>query len=228
MNFDGGLTPGYYTLGSTAQIAQGNSSGVYATPTGDTSNYLSTGNSSITITPSSAYNYFGLYWGSLDDYNSISFKEANGTSVSYTGGQIAGFAGIPTDGATSVYVNFALTGTTFSSITLSSGQYAFESDNHAFGNIAAAPEPATWGVARGRHRVDSAWKAAPEAAKMIPVKSVGQFSRVTGLAISFRPCSPHTPCRKPRPTTLRKLARGPRQPWFSASQLPAATVRNIQ
>ena len=70
-------------------------SGVYAqpggpyptNPQGDNTPYLSVpstdGNGTVTLTLSSAYNYFGLYWGSMDDYNTLTF---------YSGGFLVGLS----------------------------------------------------------------------------------------------------------------------------------------
>ena len=150
VNFNGDTAPSNYTITPNAGIVQGNVSNVDAAPTNDTSYYLSTGTSSVDINLSAApATYFGLYWGSIDTYNTIAFTEANGTVDTYTGTQIAAADGISANGTTSAYVNFFDNGSAFTSVKLSSTQFAFESDNHAFVAASATPEPSTWILTAG-------------------------------------------------------------------------------
>ena len=52
----------------------------------DTTNYLSIGaNGTETITFASEKNAFGLYWGTLDSYNTIKFYDGATLVASYTG-----------------------------------------------------------------------------------------------------------------------------------------------
>jgi hypothetical protein len=61
-----------------AQNAAGTSAGISATPAGDTTNYMSIlGGNSETLTFLGTQNKLGLYWGSIDSYNSIAFYSAN-------------------------------------------------------------------------------------------------------------------------------------------------------
>jgi len=130
--------PANYKGGS---VVKGNKKNIYAAPTGDTSKYLTTGIGTITIKFADPISYFGLYWGSVDQYNTV--KLFDGASVeTITGSEVALMGGIKADGTTSEYVNFfADPGVSWNKITLTSTQYAFESDNHAF--ITASPEPAS-------------------------------------------------------------------------------------
>src|SRR5438477_2691741 len=60
--------------------------GLYAEPFHDTSNYLALlGGGSETISFSTVKDAFGLYWGSLDPYNTGDFFRNNVLVVSYTG-----------------------------------------------------------------------------------------------------------------------------------------------
>ena len=97
-------------------------------------------------TPGS-YNYFGLYWGSLDTYNSIAFYNGGSLIGGYDGADIFPLLanGGQTSWASNRYVNFFFnSGDVFDRIVLTSTNYAFESDNHAFGNIRkSVPEPGT-------------------------------------------------------------------------------------
>ena len=138
VNFESG-EPLNYSGGS---VTSGNVSNVYLEPTNDTSKYLTSGTGTVSIDFSqNSIKYFGIYWGSFDAYNTITLS-GNSGNESYTGTQIANLDGFQPDGSTSQYVNFfSGTGSSWSKITLSSTQNAFESDNHAF--ITATPEPST-------------------------------------------------------------------------------------
>ena len=151
VDFDNGAMPSNYGLSipsGGAGIVSGSLFGIYLAPTGDTSPYLTTGTSSVTIDLSAnPIGYFGLDWSSIDDYNTLSLTETNGTVDTYTGSQIASLDGLPADGSTTAYVNFfGTSGTAWNSVTMSSTLFAFESDNQAFGPAVAvmSPEPATW------------------------------------------------------------------------------------
>jgi hypothetical protein len=92
-----------------------------------------------------SHNYFGLWWGSLDTYNTLTFL-FNGTIVdSYTGSDIA--SPFPADGAqkehyNNLYVNF-LDLPTFNGVRIESSNYAFELDNIALATNPVIPEPST-------------------------------------------------------------------------------------
>lgn len=117
----------------------GSVGGLYAAPSGDTSNYLTVaGGLSITITPGGTHNVFGLYWGSVDDYNSISFKIGSSTTT-FTGLAVSALAnGNQTIDQTNLYVTFL--NIPYTSVVLTSSRNAFESDNHLVGDV---PEPTT-------------------------------------------------------------------------------------
>lgn len=91
INFNGGTAPssGFATYSypnGTTLVRSTGVSGTAAPPYGDTSQYLSIGPSPnaspVTITFQSSVNYFGLYWGSIDSFNQISFyKNASDTTA---------------------------------------------------------------------------------------------------------------------------------------------------
>ena len=87
--------------------------------------------------------YFGLYWGSIDTYNTISFFRAGTEVSSYTGSQLAGLIanGNQSSDDSNRFVNFFFGGERFDTVVLSSTSYAFESDNHAY-RVAPVPLPA--------------------------------------------------------------------------------------
>lgn len=103
-------------------------------------------NGSATVDLDASYDYFGLFWGSVDTYNSITFYDANdGVVATVSGSQIQGLLanGGQADWRSNRYVNFFFTeGDTYSSYKLTSNGFAFETDNHAFGNVSVS-EPAT-------------------------------------------------------------------------------------
>ena len=145
-NFDTSLAP--FTGSPThGEIVSGSSSGQYAAPFGDGTSYYTVGTlnqpESATLTLSGKNNYLGLYWGSIDSYNSITITDASGTTVISSGtypilNPANGNQGL----GGSAYVNI-FDASVISSITFSSNIQAFEFDNVS---VAAVPEPATWAM----------------------------------------------------------------------------------
>jgi hypothetical protein len=132
VTFDIGFTSlPSYTGGS---IRQGDAPGFWAAPSNNTSNYLSvdpfSGTTSVISAPNDTlWKYFGLYWGSIDDYNSIEFWKDNTRIAYYSGSDIATLLNLQEG-----YINFDVNNNDgyFNKIILTSTQQAFESDNHAF------------------------------------------------------------------------------------------------
>ena len=119
----------------------------YATPVNDQTQYLALGvpgrASSVVINFASPVDYYGLYIGSPDPYNLITFFETGNNLTplaSFTGDTF--YPVSPDTLSVGLYVNFWVNGGTVSRIVLSSSGTAFESDNHAY----AMPEPATMGL----------------------------------------------------------------------------------
>src|SRR5918993_1461727 len=150
IDFDSASTPSPFVAGNaTFSFSPGNISpfvtgtltGEYAAPPSDTTQYLSIGTpgraSSMVIDFDTAIDYYGLYLGSPDSYNSFHFYEAGTLALvqSFTGHDLVP----PGNGNQSIgqYVNFRVTNGTIGRIVLSSSQAALESDNHAY---VAAPE----------------------------------------------------------------------------------------
>jgi hypothetical protein len=129
------------------------STGINAAPFGvsaqNATNYLAVpttgGTGSITaILPNAVNNYFGLWWGSVDSYNTITFYNGPTAVTSFTGPQaIAPSAanGNQTAPSENLYVNF-LGLPNFNKFVMNSTSYAFEVDNIAVGKV-PVPEPAT-------------------------------------------------------------------------------------
>jgi hypothetical protein len=118
--------------------------------TDDTTRYLAvsilgdaTGNTPVTIAFANPLDYFGLYWGTPDANNSISFFNGDTLLQSFTGDAL--FSTV-TSGSGAAYANFfAGPGESFNKVVLSDTGVAFESDNHAY-KVAASesvPEPVT-------------------------------------------------------------------------------------
>lgn len=140
-------TIGAYTATSLADYTIfPNSASGSAQPFGITSNFLSVPNPIRNGTAEfglgADYNYFGLYWGSIDTYNTLSFWNDGMEVASYTGSQVAplhangGQSGFNSNR----YINFFFTGgLMYDTVRLKSTNFAFETDNHSFGVV---PEPA--------------------------------------------------------------------------------------
>jgi len=119
--------------------------GQSAPPFGVTTSYLSVPNplssGTAEFVVGGDFNYFGLFWGSVDTYNTLSFYNDDSLVASFTGGQITPLLanGNQTSDLSNRYVNFFFNGgDTFDSVRLRSTSFAFETDNHSFGVV---PEP---------------------------------------------------------------------------------------
>ena len=149
VTFDGGNCAGYASCTGDFAIVSGSASGLYATPFTDTTKYLSVPNPSqstqtAVLALGTTANYFGLFWGSIDTYNIISFFSGNTQVASYTGGQLPSLTadGNQTAWTSNRYINFDFGAATFDTVKIISHGYAFESDNHAFRKT-SVPEPMT-------------------------------------------------------------------------------------
>lgn len=157
----GGDGGNYLGIGN---IVNGSIGGVSAAPfygpnvgDRDTTNYLSIGpgNDPETITYASAKDFFGLYWGSVDKYNTVDFYLGNTLVNSFTGSDIIPLLanGNQDDFSSNRYVVFSEL--IFDKVVLGSsgpcpdGGCNFPNSTPAFeiDNIAAGvPEPATWAL----------------------------------------------------------------------------------
>jgi hypothetical protein len=141
-------TRGAYThCSGNGNVLTGSASGLYASPYGISDAYLTipyySSSGSVSLSTPGSSNYFGLYWGSLDTYNSISCYNGASLVGAYGGADIYPLLANGGQGSwlSNRYVNFLFTdGDLFDRIVLTSTNYAFESDNHAFGNV-KVPEP---------------------------------------------------------------------------------------
>lgn len=147
-NFNDCQRPAGYS--GDGQIVSGSVSGQYAAPPkpANTTCYLSVPDRTPTtrtetFAAGGDFNYFGLFWGSMDDYNTLSFYNDGVLVGSFTGSQVVEYGdadGVQAGDRTNRYVNFFFSDGYFDTVKFYSSGYAFESDNHA---IARVPEPGT-------------------------------------------------------------------------------------
>ncbi len=138
----------YASCSGDFQYVTGSVNGQYAEPAGINSQYLTVPNpnqnGSAVFELGTSANYFGLFWGSIDSYNTISFL-IDGIYQDFTGtfvaNQIPGAAdGDQTSSQTNRYINFNFGSEFFTAVKIASNGFAFESDNHAYATV---PEPGT-------------------------------------------------------------------------------------
>ena len=142
-------------------FAKGSVSGAFATPANDLTYYFYTpeqGNNapaSVTVdnsdflafSPNLYIDYLGLYFGSIDTYNSLKFNLIGGNSFTITGTEIlnklGGTSGNQGASSSNVYVNINFTPAEyFTSFTLETTGVALEIDN-VVTHVSAVPEPST-------------------------------------------------------------------------------------
>ena len=139
-----------WTWTGSYNIVSGSVGGEYAAPFGlssaDATYYVTvpTGQSNgfVDVSLGATYNYFGIWWGSVDDYNTLSFYKEGSVVASLGGSSIAPPAnGNQVSYLTNLYVNlYDLPD--FDTFRMTSAGFAFEADNIAVGT-APVPEPAT-------------------------------------------------------------------------------------
>ena len=157
VDFNSGTMPWYYhsIAGAPGKVVSGSLSGKYAKPggpTGDKTPYLvvpgpgRVNHGTVTARLGTNYNYFGLYWGSMDAYNALSFYDDGKKIFSVTGQDVIAMSsllGNQTSPGSNNYVNFRFGPKSYDQVRFRSNGFAFESDNHAYANV---PEPGTLGL----------------------------------------------------------------------------------
>jgi PEP-CTERM motif len=139
----------------------GESLGLYATPYGDSSNYMAIlSGGSETIAYDGPRDSFGLYWGSIDGYNGLDFYDG-ATLVATIGGSEAGPLLLDDGGQIGYASNGYVLITAlpeFNTVVLRSASNSFEFDNVVAGaptllnrprfrDVASGvPEPSTWAM----------------------------------------------------------------------------------
>jgi hypothetical protein len=139
---------GVSQTGGGASVVNGTTAS-YASPLNDTTDYLAVpingAPGSVTFDFGNEYNYFGLYWGSIDSFNRISFYDSVGLVITLTGNQLPTPVianGSQVSDLSNLYVNFFFGDKVFEKVKFTSTSKAYELDNIAFGNT-PVPEPAT-------------------------------------------------------------------------------------
>ncbi|MDI9246319.1 PEP-CTERM sorting domain-containing protein [Marinobacter sp. CHS3-4] len=147
--FNDGNCGTYVSCTGNFQIVSGSESGKYAQPADTGTKYLSVPREGSSGTASlmlgTTANYFGLYWGSIDTYNTLTFLLNDQVVDAFTGTEIATYIPGAADGnqtsySSNRYFNFFFGSQTFDEVQLTSDGYAFETDNHAFATVS---EPGT-------------------------------------------------------------------------------------
>ena len=132
-------------LSGNYQLVSGSVSNQYAAPFQDTTQYLAVlGGNTATLAISPALQALSFYWGSIDDFNTVSFFSGTTLVASYTGAMIPA---APADGSqgnplNNRRVSFNFGGVPITSVQFASGTNAFELDTIS----GAVPEPATWAM----------------------------------------------------------------------------------
>jgi hypothetical protein len=144
-DFDSGAKPDAYS--GAGGVLWNSDPGRAAAPAGDDTAFLSVAfpyaSGTETFTNGNSYNYFGLYWGSIDDYNSLKFYNGDSLLATFSGLDViqSGTAlGDQIAAGSNRYVNFTFHDMQFDKIVFGTTNFAFESDNHAYANV---PEPGT-------------------------------------------------------------------------------------
>lgn len=150
---------GYAACTGDFAVVTGSQSGQFAAPAGipspddDPNDYLTVPDAqnagSATFGLGTTANYFGLYWGSIDNYNTLEFYNGQDLLASI-GGQFLQSVdsnllvqGDQVSLNDNRYINFFFGNQLFDTVKLISSPNAFESDNHAWTKIAQVPEPGT-------------------------------------------------------------------------------------
>jgi hypothetical protein len=147
VDFDSGQPANYTGQGS---VVTGSVSGQTAAPAGDATPYLTVAypaqTGTMLATLGASYNYFGLYWGSIDNYNTLKFYDGGNLVATINGADViaAGTTlGDQMAPGANRYVNFFFTDASYDKIEFSTTQYAFETDNHAYAKV---PEPTSFAL----------------------------------------------------------------------------------
>lgn len=145
VDFENGVLPTGVTLTGNYSIQNGTYPNFAAAPAGDVSSYLAApsrngdiDNVAVLLSFDRSSNRVGLYWGSIDTYNTLEFYSSNTLVGSLTGTDVPSPAnGDQGADTTNRYVEIT-TLTSFDTVGFRSNGRAFEVDNVT---LAAAPVP---------------------------------------------------------------------------------------
>ncbi|SFW26130.1 PEP-CTERM sorting domain-containing protein [Nitrosovibrio sp. Nv17] len=141
-NVDGQYAAPYLSGGNGALFGNFQADGQDATP------YLSTGIGSVTLQLDEYHQYFGLLWGSVDSYNTLSFYDGDTLLFDFTGLDVNALADGSQEAGGTYYVNIN-SDLQFNKVVASSSSYSFEFDNVALAYTpvelpqTGVPEPGT-------------------------------------------------------------------------------------
>ncbi|MGC2413973.1 MAG: hypothetical protein WA459_14895 [Stellaceae bacterium] len=159
LHFNGG------SLSGSGAIENTNLHNRFAAPAGDNTKFMTisfpSAAGSVQFFLDAPENYFGLYWGSIDVYNSVEFLNDGHLIATFSGAQVANLTGLLANGdqkssTSNRYVNFNLGSNFYNEVVLQTSNYGFEVDDIAFGDPPVrVPEPnplpvlalATFGIA---------------------------------------------------------------------------------
>jgi len=91
------------------------------------------------------YLYFGLLWGSVDDYNTLQFYNGSDLVGTVTGSDVTASPNGDQGVNGTLYVNIVST-LAFNRVVATSSDFAFEFDNLAFNETSPVPAPAAAGL----------------------------------------------------------------------------------
>ena len=111
-------------------------------------NPVSNGTASFKL--ANSYDYFGMFWGSIDSYNTLSFLLDGVEVESFGGDDLTPLLANGNQAAwtSNRFINFSFSdGDKYDEVVLTSTSFAFETDNHAFGmlttTVTSVSEPGT-------------------------------------------------------------------------------------
>jgi hypothetical protein len=139
----GPINDTFATFSGGGVVSNGTTPLLSVAPTGDTTNYLSVHNGvTETVALVTPGNTLGLYWGSIDTYNTLTLATSGGPVV-ITGTTLDALNPAIVNGVTSEYVTLSGFGT-ITGFTMNSTLNSFETDNYTISTT--VPEASTWAM----------------------------------------------------------------------------------
>jgi PEP-CTERM putative exosortase interaction domain len=161
IDFESGAPISGPVVYSSPYVVSGSQFALYGTPNNDLTKYLTVGSfsKSVTITFDQLIDYFGLYLGSPDSYNSIALYKDSTLLKLFPGSNFVGNS--------SVYLNFfANSDEYFNKVSIFSQSPAAETDNHAYRFATLETPPA---------------QSVPEPSSMLGLLAFGTFGIASRL-----------------------------------------------
>jgi hypothetical protein len=137
------VNDGFATFSGGGVVTNGTVPLLSVAPTGDATNYLSVHNGvTETVALVTSGNTLGLYWGSIDLYNTLTLATTGGPVI-ITGATLDALDPAIVNGTTSEYVTLSGFGT-ITGFTMNSTLNSFETDNYTISTT--VPEASTWAM----------------------------------------------------------------------------------